>query len=146
MVPPNEQTYKEGETYIGSDTIVSTGCDTKGFLTGYDMSTGRIAWQKEFPESCYSGAVTTSAGGLVFVGQNNGEALGGSGSVETAYTEALAKSVTVIGDMSNAARNENVDAVRELSDELIEFHLGELAEAAELTACSEGGQLVRRLS
>jgi hypothetical protein len=39
--------------------------------------------------------------------------------------------------MSNAARNENFDAVRELSDELIEFHLGELAEAAELEACAE---------
>ena len=36
------------------------------------MSTGKIAWQNEFPgESCYSGAVTT-AGGLVFVGQNDG--------------------------------------------------------------------------
>jgi hypothetical protein len=64
-------------------------------------------------------------------------ALGGSGSAESAYTEALAESVTVLGDMSNAARNENFDAVRELSDELIEFHLGELAEAAELTACAE---------
>jgi quinohemoprotein ethanol dehydrogenase len=72
VVPPDEQTFKEGETYIGSDTIVSSGFNTKGFLTAYDMSTGKIAWQKEFPESCYSGAVTT-AGGLVFVGQNNGE-------------------------------------------------------------------------
>jgi mono/diheme cytochrome c family protein len=37
------------------------------------MSTGRIAWQDEFKgESCYSGAVTT-AGGLVFVGHNDGE-------------------------------------------------------------------------
>ncbi len=72
VVPPEPQKYKEGETYIGSDTIVATGFNTKGFLTAYDMSTGKIAWQKEFPESCYSGAVTT-AGGLVFVGQNNGE-------------------------------------------------------------------------
>ena len=72
VVPPEPQKYSEGETYIGSDTLVSTGFNTKGFLTAYDMSTGKIAWQKEFPESCYSGAVTT-AGGLVFVGQNNGE-------------------------------------------------------------------------
>jgi mono/diheme cytochrome c family protein len=72
VVPPNEQKYKEGETYIGSDTIISSGFGTHGFLTAYDMSTGKIAWQNEFPESCYSGAVTT-AGGLVFVGQNNGE-------------------------------------------------------------------------
>ena len=37
------------------------------------MSTGKIAWQNEMPhEACYSGAVTT-AGGLVFVGKNNGQ-------------------------------------------------------------------------
>jgi quinohemoprotein ethanol dehydrogenase len=72
IVPPEEQQYVEGENYIGSDTVVSTGFNTKGFLTAYDMSTGKIAWQNEFPESCYSGAVST-AGGLVFVGQNNGE-------------------------------------------------------------------------
>jgi alcohol dehydrogenase (cytochrome c) len=72
IVPPNEQKYKEGETYIGSDSITASGSNTPGFLTAYDMSTGKIAWQDNFPESCYSGAVTT-AGGLVFVGQNNGE-------------------------------------------------------------------------
>ena len=36
------------------------------------MSTGKIAWQNKFKgESCYSGAVTT-AGGLLFVGHNDG--------------------------------------------------------------------------
>jgi alcohol dehydrogenase (cytochrome c) len=73
VVPPDPQEYKEGQTYIGSDSIVSTGFDTSGFITAYDMSTGKIAWQNETPaESCYSGAVTT-AGGLLFVGKNNGE-------------------------------------------------------------------------
>jgi quinohemoprotein ethanol dehydrogenase len=73
IVPPEPQKYVEGETYIGSDTIVSTGFDTTGFITAYDMSTGDIAWQNETKgESCYSGAVTT-AGGLLFVGKNNGE-------------------------------------------------------------------------
>jgi hypothetical protein len=65
------------------------------------------------------------------------EALVGSGAAETEYVEALGKSVIVLNHMSNAARNENFDAVREISDELIEFHVGELAEAAELTACAE---------
>ena len=64
-------------------------------------------------------------------------ALGGSGDAEAAYTEALGKSVIVLNHMSNAARNENYDAVREISDELIELKLGELAEAAGLTVCSE---------
>ena len=65
------------------------------------------------------------------------QALVGSGTAETEYVEALGKSVIVLNHMSNAARNENFDAVRELSDELIEFHVGELAEAAELTTCAE---------
>jgi alcohol dehydrogenase (cytochrome c) len=73
IVPPEPQKYVEGETYIGSDTIVSTGFDTTGYITAYDMSTGKIKWQNETKaESCYSGAVTT-AGGLLFVGKNNGE-------------------------------------------------------------------------
>ncbi|HEY2056551.1 MAG TPA: PQQ-binding-like beta-propeller repeat protein [Solirubrobacterales bacterium] len=73
VVPPKPQQYKHpGEHYIGSDVVVASGYETPGFLTAYDMSTGKIAWQDHFPESCYSGAVTT-AGGLVFVGHNNGE-------------------------------------------------------------------------
>jgi hypothetical protein len=65
------------------------------------------------------------------------EALGATGTSEAAYAEALGRSVIVLNHMSNAARNENFDAVREISDELIEFHLGELAEAAELKSCAE---------
>jgi hypothetical protein len=65
------------------------------------------------------------------------QALGGTGSAEMAYTEALGKSVITLNHMTNAARNENFDAVREISDELIELHLGELAENAELTVCAE---------
>jgi quinohemoprotein ethanol dehydrogenase len=73
VTPPKSQKYKEGETYIGSDTIVASGFDTTGYVTAYDMSTGKIAWQNEFKgESCYSGTATT-AGGLLFVGKNNGE-------------------------------------------------------------------------
>jgi mono/diheme cytochrome c family protein len=72
IVPPHPQKFVEGESFIGSDTVVSSGFDTEGFLTAYDMSTGKIAWQEKFPEeSCYSGVVTT-AGGLVFVGHNDG--------------------------------------------------------------------------
>jgi hypothetical protein len=63
--------------------------------------------------------------------------MGASGSAETAYVEALGKSVIVLNHMANAARNENFDAVREISDELIEFKVGELAEEAELKACAE---------
>jgi hypothetical protein len=65
------------------------------------------------------------------------QGLVGSGSAETAYAAALGKSLPVLNEMTNAARNENFDAVRELSDELVELHLGELAESAELKACAE---------
>ncbi len=45
--------------------------------------------------------------------------------------------MTVLNEMTNAARNENFDAVREISDELVELNLGELAEAADLRICAE---------
>jgi hypothetical protein len=64
-------------------------------------------------------------------------ALGASGAAETAYVEGLASAVPILTKMSNAARNENFDAVREISDELIEFKLGEKAEEAGLKACAE---------
>jgi len=64
-------------------------------------------------------------------------ALNPSDAAEKAYTAALAKSETVLNEMTNAARNENFDAVREISDELIELHLGELAGNADLRICAE---------
>jgi ABC-type glycerol-3-phosphate transport system substrate-binding protein len=64
------------------------------------------------------------------------QGLVGSGSAEAAYATALGKSLPIINEMTNAARNENFDAVRELSDELVELNLGELAEAAELKTCA----------
>jgi alcohol dehydrogenase (cytochrome c) len=65
--------YKAGETYTGSEPFfAANGFNSPGYVTAYDMSTGKIAWKKSFPESCYSGTVTT-AGNLLFVGQNNGE-------------------------------------------------------------------------
>ncbi len=72
VAEPGHTKYKAGETYTGGEFGPTTGFSAPGFLTAYDMSTGKIAWQDKFPESPYSGAVTT-AGGLVFVGQNNGE-------------------------------------------------------------------------
>jgi hypothetical protein len=64
-------------------------------------------------------------------------ALAASDPAETAYVEGLASAVPLLTKMSNAARNENFDAVRELSAGLVEIKLGELAEAAELKSCAE---------
>ncbi|HVW46512.1 MAG TPA: PQQ-binding-like beta-propeller repeat protein [Solirubrobacterales bacterium] len=68
----NHTKYEAGKTFTGGEFGPTTGFGAPGFVTAYDMSTGKIAWQDDLPESCYSGAVST-AGGLVFVGQNNGE-------------------------------------------------------------------------
>lgn len=65
------------------------------------------------------------------------QAAGAANAAETAYTEGLATALPVLTKMSNAARSENYDAVREISDELVAIHLGELAEAAELKSCAE---------
>jgi hypothetical protein len=64
-------------------------------------------------------------------------AVAGLGSAETAYTEGLAEAIPVLTAMSNAARSENFDAVRELSAGLVEIQLGELAETAKLKSCAE---------
>jgi quinohemoprotein ethanol dehydrogenase len=68
----NHTKYEAGKTFTGGEFGPTTGFGAPGFVTAYDMSTGKIAWQDDLPESCYSGTVST-AGGLVFVGQNNGE-------------------------------------------------------------------------
>jgi hypothetical protein len=65
------------------------------------------------------------------------QAAAGDGSAEAAYVKGLTTAIPIINEMTNAARSENYDAVREISAELIEIHLGELAEAAELKACAE---------
>jgi hypothetical protein len=64
-------------------------------------------------------------------------ALEASGAAEIAYVEGLATAVPELTKMSNAARNENFDAVRELSAALVEIKLGERAEAAGLKTCAE---------
>jgi hypothetical protein len=65
------------------------------------------------------------------------QAVAGDGSAEAAYVKGLATAIPILNQMTNAARSENFDAVREISAELIELHLGELAEAAELKTCAE---------
>jgi quinohemoprotein ethanol dehydrogenase len=43
-----------------------------GTFTAIDATSGRVVWQKTFPDPCYAGTSTT-AGGVVFVGRNHGE-------------------------------------------------------------------------
>ncbi len=66
------QKYRAGGTLTGAAVFAFTGFNNPGTLTAYDMTTGRIAWQRQFPDACYSGTVAT-AGNLVFVGRNRGQ-------------------------------------------------------------------------
>jgi quinohemoprotein ethanol dehydrogenase len=61
--------YKTGKQFYGS-TFAPQGTPA-GTFTAIDASTNRIAWQKRFSDSCYSGS-TTTAGNLVFLGRNDG--------------------------------------------------------------------------
>jgi len=42
-----------------------------GIFAALDMKTNRLMWQQRWKDNCYSGSATT-AGGLVFVGRNDG--------------------------------------------------------------------------
>ena len=61
----------QGDDFLGSAFNAPDGSLVRGTFTAMDMRTNTIAWQKQWNHSCYSGSVTT-AGGLVFVGHNDG--------------------------------------------------------------------------
>ena len=42
-----------------------------GIFAALDVTTNKLAWRQQWPEQCYSGSLAT-AGGLVFVGRNDG--------------------------------------------------------------------------
>jgi len=64
---------RAGLSYTG--TLGAAGVawpEASGTLTAIDGTSGKVAWQKRFPEPCYAGTATT-AGNLVFVGRNGGQ-------------------------------------------------------------------------
>jgi quinohemoprotein ethanol dehydrogenase len=65
--------FKPGQSFSGIGGISGAGfAEGTGTFTAIDATSGKVVWQKKWPEPCYSGT-TTSAGNLVFVGRNNGE-------------------------------------------------------------------------
>jgi alcohol dehydrogenase (cytochrome c) len=60
----------EGSDYIGGG-FGGSRLHSLGVFAALDMHDNKLVWQQQWPEPCYSGSVTT-AGGLVFVGRNDG--------------------------------------------------------------------------
>jgi len=65
--------FKPGQVFAGIGGISGSGfSEGTGTFTAIDATTGKVVWQKKWPEPCYSGT-TTTAGTLVFVGRNAGQ-------------------------------------------------------------------------
>jgi alcohol dehydrogenase (cytochrome c) len=57
---------------IGGSLVIGGGFGLNpGTFSAIDVTTGKIVWQKRWPEACYAGS-TTTAGNIVFIGRNDG--------------------------------------------------------------------------
>ena len=117
-----------GNDFLGSAFNAPDGNVVRGTFTAMDMRTNTVAWQKQWTDSCYSGSVTT-AGGLVFVGHNDGRLIetvcvesyrDGTvqgelrllKSVAAAITDMRGKGVLIVDDLVDTGKTAKV--VREL--------------------------------
>ncbi len=66
----NQAMPREGERFLGG-AFGGSPIPGTGIFAALDMKTNRLVWRQAWKDSCYSGSVTT-AGGLVFVGRNDG--------------------------------------------------------------------------
>jgi mono/diheme cytochrome c family protein len=70
--PAKQKTGQPHPATIGSTLTIAGGFGSNpGTFTAIDATTGKIVWQKRWPESCYAGSATTK-GNLVFIGRNDG--------------------------------------------------------------------------
>ena len=60
----------DGVAYLGGATTFTRVART-GIIAALDVTTNKLAWRYQWPEQCYSGTLAT-AGGLLFVGRNDG--------------------------------------------------------------------------
>jgi alcohol dehydrogenase (cytochrome c) len=68
---PIKQGGVHTENVGGSLTIAGGFGQNPGTFSAIDVTTGKIVWQKRWPESCYAGSATT-AGNIVFIGRSDG--------------------------------------------------------------------------
>jgi alcohol dehydrogenase (cytochrome c) len=65
-----ESSPEEGARYVAG-IFGGTSLPNLGVFAALDMRTNKLVWQQHWSEACYSGS-TTTAGGLTFVGRNDG--------------------------------------------------------------------------
>jgi alcohol dehydrogenase (cytochrome c) len=65
-----EYPVEPGALYSGS-IVARIQSPRRGVFAALDVRTNRIAWRQQWVDTCYSGSIVT-AGGLVFVGRNDG--------------------------------------------------------------------------
>jgi quinohemoprotein ethanol dehydrogenase len=66
----HQATPREGEEYLGG-AFGRSPLEGTGIFAALDMKTNRLVWRQAWKDTCYSGSVAT-AGGVVFVGRNDG--------------------------------------------------------------------------
>ena len=66
----NQEMPRAGERFLGG-AFAGSPLPGAGIFAALDMKTNRLVWRQAWKDSCYSGSITT-AGGLVFVGRNDG--------------------------------------------------------------------------
>jgi len=59
-----------GTAFLGGATTFTRAPRT-GIIAALDVTTNKLVWRYQWPEQCYSG-ITATAGGLLFVGRNDG--------------------------------------------------------------------------
>jgi quinohemoprotein ethanol dehydrogenase len=68
--PLSQQRPQAGERYVAG-IFGASGLPNFGVFAALDLHTNTLVWQQQWADSCYSGS-TTTAGGLTFVGRNDG--------------------------------------------------------------------------
>jgi alcohol dehydrogenase (cytochrome c) len=68
FAPPTFKESFRGGGYVGP------GMQSSGVYSALDLKTNRLVWQKRFNDGCRSGSLVT-AGGLVFLGRNDGRVI-----------------------------------------------------------------------
>jgi alcohol dehydrogenase (cytochrome c) len=65
-----EYPVEPGALYSGS-VVQRVAAPRRGIFAALDVRTNRLIWRQQWTDTCYSGSIAT-AGGLVFVGRNDG--------------------------------------------------------------------------